>query len=343
MGTGLPGLGRRCRCPRGARGATLLPVRKTRPRESHHDRHHHRHRPQRRRHRHAVRDAGRHQGPAGDRGVPVPGAQPLDRRRPQPQHDQGLLRRLRGGHEPLGGLHRRRRRAGHPARHRHGPQPGRVPAARARRLRHHVAASPACPVTSAVPPDPDGRWSATPGTSRTRSPPTASPTRCATPSCSPAPSSPPRPDRSATRRCTTTRTPATGSRHRCSRSPSGSRPTAGTSRSCATCCRRSVPRCGPRSRHCARSTNRPRRGCSCEPTTTTAHGHMDPCGRSRALGTYTRIHVAVARAGSTAGRGRPRPPGPLAASTPPASAARPRRGGPRSARTPPAAPRSPRW
>ena len=33
--------------------------------------------------------------------------------------------------------------------------------------------------------DPDGRWWATPATSRTRSPPTGSPTRCATPSCWP--------------------------------------------------------------------------------------------------------------------------------------------------------------
>ena len=40
---------------------------------------------------------------------------------------------------PAPRLRARRRRAGDPAGHRHRPQPGRVPAARARRLRHHVA------------------------------------------------------------------------------------------------------------------------------------------------------------------------------------------------------------
>ena len=43
---------------------------------------------------------------------------------------------------------------------------------------------PGCPGTCAGPPGPGGRWSATPATSRTRSPRTASPTPCATPSSS---------------------------------------------------------------------------------------------------------------------------------------------------------------
>ena len=58
---------------------------------------------------------------------------------PQPLDDQGLLRRLRRGHLPHRGLHARRRRARDPAGHRHGPEPGRVPAARPGRLRHHLA------------------------------------------------------------------------------------------------------------------------------------------------------------------------------------------------------------
>ena len=45
--------------------------------------------------------------------------------------------------------------------------------------------SPASPASCAGRRGRAGRWSATPATSRTRSPPTASPTRCATPSCSP--------------------------------------------------------------------------------------------------------------------------------------------------------------
>ena len=53
--------------------------------------------------------------------------------------DQGLLRGLRRGHQPHRRLGPRRRRAGDPARHRHRPQPGRIPAARACRLRHHLA------------------------------------------------------------------------------------------------------------------------------------------------------------------------------------------------------------
>ena len=86
-----------------------------------------------------VRDAGRDQGPARDRPVPLPGQQPLARRRAQPLDDQGLLRRLRRGHHPHRGLHPRRRRARDPARHRHRPEPGRVPAARAGRVRDHLA------------------------------------------------------------------------------------------------------------------------------------------------------------------------------------------------------------
>ena len=46
------------------------------------------------------------------------------------------------------------------------------------------AAGPGFPASPAGPPDPGGRWWGTPATSRTRSRRTASPTRCATPSCS---------------------------------------------------------------------------------------------------------------------------------------------------------------
>ena len=99
----------------------------------------HRDRPQRRRHRDDVRDAGRDQGPARDREVPLPGPQPVARRQPQPFDDQGLLRRLRRGHHPHRGLHAGRGRARDPAGHRRGPEPGRVPAARAGRVRDHLA------------------------------------------------------------------------------------------------------------------------------------------------------------------------------------------------------------
>ena len=54
--------------------------------------------PQRRRHRAAVRDARRDQGGPLAREVPVPGAEPLDRRRAQPHDDPRLLRREPGGH-----------------------------------------------------------------------------------------------------------------------------------------------------------------------------------------------------------------------------------------------------
>ena len=54
-------------------------------------------------------------------------------------HDPGLLRRRPGGHLARPGVRARRRRAGRPARHRHRPQPRRVPAARARRLPDHLA------------------------------------------------------------------------------------------------------------------------------------------------------------------------------------------------------------
>ncbi len=101
--------------------------------------HQHRDRPQRRRHRDDVRDARRDQGPARDRAVPLPSHQPMARRRPQPVDDQGLLRGLRRGHLPHRGVHPRRRRARDPAGHRHRPQPGRVPAARAGGVRDHVA------------------------------------------------------------------------------------------------------------------------------------------------------------------------------------------------------------
>ena len=71
--------------------------------------------------------------------VHVARQQRVDRRRAQPLHDQGLLRRLPGGHLARRGVHRRRRRARDPLRHRHRPEPGRVPAARARRVPHDVA------------------------------------------------------------------------------------------------------------------------------------------------------------------------------------------------------------
>ena len=93
-----------------------------------------RHDPQRRGHREDVRHAGSDQGAAGAGEVPVPRHQPLDRRRPQPLDDQGLLRRGRRGHHAQRGVRDRRGRAGDPARQRHRRQPGRVPAARARRL-----------------------------------------------------------------------------------------------------------------------------------------------------------------------------------------------------------------
>ena len=66
--------------------------------------------------------------------VPVPRHQPLDRRLPQPLDDQGVLRGGRRGHHAQRGVRDRRGRAGDPARHRHRRQPGRAPAARARRL-----------------------------------------------------------------------------------------------------------------------------------------------------------------------------------------------------------------
>ena len=73
--------------------------------------------PQRRRHRAAVRDARRDQGGPLAREVPVPGAEPLDRRRAQPHDDPRLLRRQPGGHLARRGVRDRRRRAGDPAGH----------------------------------------------------------------------------------------------------------------------------------------------------------------------------------------------------------------------------------
>ena len=61
-------------------------------------------------------------------------------------------------------------------------RPGRLDAAPPRA---RCTAGPASPVTSAGRGGRAGRWSATRATSRTRSPRTASPTRCAMPSCSP--------------------------------------------------------------------------------------------------------------------------------------------------------------
>ena len=79
-----------------------------------------------------------------------------------------------------------------------------------------------------------GRWSATPAISRTRSPRTASPTPCATRNCSPGRSSKhPAAGRLSSTPSATTSAPVTGSPSRCSTSPSASRATTGTCRSCA--------------------------------------------------------------------------------------------------------------
>ena len=72
--------------------------------------------------------------------VPLPGPQPVARRRAQPLDDQGLLRRLRRGHHPHRGLHAGRGRARDPAGHRRGPNP-------AEYLLHALAA---CVTTSLV-------------------------------------------------------------------------------------------------------------------------------------------------------------------------------------------------
>ena len=75
---------------------------------THHDADH-LHDPQRRRHAAAVRDARRDQRPARARRVPVPRREPVARRRAQPHHDQGLLRR-RAARTPRAPRRSRRRR-----------------------------------------------------------------------------------------------------------------------------------------------------------------------------------------------------------------------------------------
>ena len=65
--------------------------------------------------------------------------QRVARRRAQPLDDQGLLRRTRRGHLARAGVRGRRRRAGDPLWHRHRPEPGRVPAARARSVPDDLA------------------------------------------------------------------------------------------------------------------------------------------------------------------------------------------------------------
>ena len=90
-------------------------------------------RPERRRHRDPVRHARRRQGPERDRQVPVPGHQPLDDRHPQPVHDLRLLRRHAGD-----GAHARSPSSTPTTppswSARTTADPGRVPAARHRRL-----------------------------------------------------------------------------------------------------------------------------------------------------------------------------------------------------------------
>ena len=82
-----------------------------------------------------------------------------------------------------------------------------------------------------------GRWSVTPGTSRTRSPLTASPTPCATPSCWPTRSSPPRPE-GLPKRLLSPRTSRQGiaCRRRCSPRQMPSPRSAGTSTRFRCCC-----------------------------------------------------------------------------------------------------------
>ncbi len=93
------------------------------------------------------------------------------------------------------------------------------------------AASPVCPGTCAGQRGPGGRWSVTPATSRTRSPRTASPTPCATPSSWPVQWS-----TVARTRSLSTSGRGTGSHCPCSTSPSRSRATAGIWTRSASCC-----------------------------------------------------------------------------------------------------------
>ena len=79
-----------------------------------------------------------------------------------------------------------------------------------------------------------GRWSATPATSRTRSPPTASPTRCATPSCSRTRCVAGGVGGDARRRWRPTSARATGCRPGSSRPPRRSPATTGTPTACRT-------------------------------------------------------------------------------------------------------------
>ena len=86
-----------------------------------------------------VRDARRHQGPARDRPVPVPRAQPWL----GGAHNRSTIKDFYAacGEDTsrTEAFDARRRRARHPAGQRRGPEPGRVPAARAGRLRDHLA------------------------------------------------------------------------------------------------------------------------------------------------------------------------------------------------------------
>ena len=96
------------------------------------------HRPQRRRHRaalgtlDAIKADPRSRGSSSGRATAGSTARTTAR-------DPRLLRREPGGHARAPRVRARRRRAGDPARHRHGPEPGRVPAARARGLPDHLA------------------------------------------------------------------------------------------------------------------------------------------------------------------------------------------------------------
>ena len=84
-----------------------------------------------------VRHDRRDQGGPEPRAVPVPRPQPLDQRRREPLDDPRLLRRRARGQLPHDGVRVHQWRAAGAARQQRGRQSGRVPAARARRLRHH--------------------------------------------------------------------------------------------------------------------------------------------------------------------------------------------------------------
>src|SRR6266536_664185 len=142
------------------------------------------------------------------------------------------------------------------------------------------AASPACRAGSAAVRARAGRWSATPATSRTPSPRTASPTRCATRSCSPVPfSRPPATGRPGSPPSAATSEPATGSASPCSTSPNASPATTGTSSRYASTCGSSARPCAPRSTPCSSSTHRSARGLTTPPLSTRADRGDSPAGR----------------------------------------------------------------